>query len=90
LISATLPAICEGLCSSSQGPVMPNNVFKKVELVGTSPASISDAINNAIATASDTLSNVSWFEVQEVRGHVEDGKVSQYQVVVKVGFRIDK
>lgn len=67
---------------------MPNSVFKKIELVGTSPNSLSDAINNAVAAASSTLENVSWFEVQEIRGQIEDGKVSSYQVVVKVGFRI--
>ncbi|MFO1154097.1 MAG: dodecin [Rhodospirillales bacterium] len=67
---------------------MSNNVFKKVELVGTSSSSISDAIDNAIHAASSTLEQVTWFEVQEIRGHVENGKVSSYQVVVKVGFRV--
>lgn len=67
---------------------MANNVFQKVELVGTSNSTITEAINNAIASASDTVSNISWFEVQELRGHVENGKVSQYQVVVKVGARL--
>ena len=69
---------------------MPDSVYKKVELVGTSPNSISDAINNAIAAASATLDKVTWFEVAEMRGHVENGKVSQYQVVLKIGFRIDR
>ena len=68
---------------------MSNNVFKKVELVGTSSASISDAIDNAIHAASSTLQHVIWFEVQEVRGQVENGKVASYQVVVKVGFRVN-
>ena len=67
---------------------MPNSVYKKVELVGTSPASISEAINNAITTAAEEDPNVTWFEVSELRGHVENGKVSQYQVVVKVGSRV--
>lgn len=67
---------------------MPNSVFKKIELVGTSPDSISAAISNAVAAASSTLEKVSWFEVQEIRGQIDDGKVSSYQVVVKVGFRI--
>ena len=58
--------------------------------MGTSPDSISDAINNAIATAAQTLDNVTWFEVAEMRGHVENGKVSQYQVVLKVGFRVER
>jgi flavin-binding protein dodecin len=67
---------------------MSNSVYKKLELVGTSPTSISEAINNAIASAAEEDPNVTWFEVSELRGHVENGKVSQYQVVVKVGFRI--
>jgi hypothetical protein len=67
---------------------MSNPVYKKVELVGTSSTSISDAINKAIGTASATIENLGWFEVQEIRGHIEDGQVSQYQVVLKVGSRI--
>ena len=55
---------------------MPDSVYKKVELVGTSPNSISDAINNAIAAASASLEKVTWFEVSEMRGHVENGKDS--------------
>jgi flavin-binding protein dodecin len=66
---------------------MPNSVYKKVDFVGVSPNSISEAINNAIAHAS-TTEKVTWFEVVEMRGHVEDGKVTQYQVVLKVGFRV--
>ena len=67
---------------------MPDSVYKKVDYVGTSPNSISDAINSAIAHAA-TTENVSWFEVVEMRGHVENGKVTQYQVVLKVGFRVN-
>jgi flavin-binding protein dodecin len=69
---------------------MPNSVYKKVELVGCSPNSISEAINNAIGTAATTLDNLGWFEVQEMRGNIQDGKVSQYQVVLKVGFRVNR
>jgi hypothetical protein len=69
--------------------LMSNAVYKKVELVGTSGASISDAINNAIASASVSFGTLGWFEVQEIRGNIQDGKVSQYQVVVKVGYRIE-
>jgi dodecin len=70
--------------------MMSNSVYKKVELVGTSVTSMSDAINNAIATAAETINNITWFEVAEMRGHVENGKVSQYQVVLRVGFRIER
>lgn len=68
---------------------MGDRVYKKVELVGTSTVGVEDAIQNAIGTASKSLNNVDWFEVQEVRGHVEDGRVAHYQVVIKVGFRIE-
>lgn len=66
-----------------------NNVYKLVEIVGTSSESIADAVRNGIERACTTLKNVDWFEVGEVRGNVVDGKVSQFQVVVKVGFRLE-
>jgi len=59
-----------------------------IELVGSSPDSIEDAIHAAISRASSTLENVRWFEVLETRGHVEDGKVSHYQVTIKAGFTL--
>lgn len=68
---------------------MSSHVYKKVEIVGSSATSIEDAINNAITETSKSIKNVEWFEVQETRGHVENGKVQHYQVVVKVGFRIE-
>ena len=67
---------------------MSDHVYKKVELVGSSADSIEAAIENAIATASSSLTNLDWFEVTETRGHIENGKVAHYQVVLKVGFRI--
>ncbi|HOT83447.1 MAG: dodecin family protein [Rhodospirillales bacterium] len=67
---------------------MANAVFTKVEIVGTSPTSISDAITNAIGAAAASSPNLGWFEVQEIRGNIQDGKVSQYQVVIKVGSRV--
>jgi flavin-binding protein dodecin len=69
---------------------MPNRVYKKVELVGTSQQGIEDAIRNAISTASATLEHLDWFELVEVRGHIKDAAVDHYQVVVKVGFRIEQ
>lgn len=68
---------------------MGDHVYKKVEVVGSSKVSIDDAISQGIERTSKTVSNVEWFEVQEIRGHVEDGKVGHYQVVMKVGFRLD-
>ena len=69
---------------------MPNRVYRKIELVGTSRESIEDAIRNAIETASQTLRHMAWFEVKETRGHVTDGKVDHYQVVLKAGFRLER
>ena len=67
---------------------MSDHVYKIVELVGSSPTGIEDAIQAAIARASSTIDNIRWFEVLETRGHVEGGKVLHYQVTIKVGFTV--
>ena len=67
---------------------MSNHVYKKIELVGSSQSSIEDAIENALAAAAKTLHHLDWFVVVETRGHIVDGKVGHYQVVLKVGFRL--
>ncbi|MEJ2504399.1 MAG: dodecin family protein [Gemmatimonadota bacterium] len=68
---------------------MSDHVYKKLELTGSSPDSIDDAIRNAIDKASETVHNLRWFEVDEVRGHIEDGHVAHFQVSLKVGFTLD-
>jgi len=68
---------------------MTDHVYKVTELVGSSKTSIEDAIENALDRASKTLEHLDWFAVQETRGHIVDGKVGHYQVVLKVGFRLD-
>ena len=68
---------------------MSDHIYKKIELVGSSTSSIEDAIQQAITKASASLHNLDWFEVSETRGHIRDGKVAHYQVVLKVGFRLD-
>ncbi len=68
---------------------MTDHVYKKVELVGSSGDSIEAAIENAIRTAGKSLRNLDWFEVIDTRGYIKDGKVSYYQVELKVGFRIE-
>jgi len=68
---------------------MSNHIYKKIELVGSSPDSIEDAVKNALAKASGSLRNLRWFEVVETRGHVEDGKIGHWQVTLKVGFTLD-
>ncbi len=69
---------------------MSGQIFRKTEIVGTSDVSVSNAIDTAIGRATKTLRNVEWFEVGEIRGQVKDGKVSQYQVTLKVGFLLDE
>lgn len=66
-----------------------SNVYKVVELVGSSPDGIETAIQNAIERAGSTLRHIGWFEVLETRGHVENGRVAHYQVTLKVGFTLD-
>lgn len=68
---------------------MSDPVYKLIEIVGSSEKSSDDAIAIAIARASKTLHNLDWFEVQEIRGKIVSGKVSHYQVKLKVGFRLD-
>lgn len=68
---------------------MSSHTYKIIELVGTSTVSTDDAINNAISKAGRTLKHLDWFEVVETRGHIVDSKVAHYQVVLKVGFRIE-
>lgn len=68
---------------------MNDHVYKKVELVGSSKTSVTEAIETAISRASKTMRNLDWFEVDQIRGHIRNGSVEHYQVVVKVGFRID-
>ena len=68
---------------------MSDNVYKVVELAGSSATSIEDAIEGAIARASATIREIRWFEVVETRGHVENGRVAHYQVTLKIGFTLD-
>jgi flavin-binding protein dodecin len=66
-----------------------NHVYKMIELTGSSPNGIEDAVNNAVNRASKTVRNMRWFEVTETRGHIENGKISHWQVTLKVGFTLD-
>jgi flavin-binding protein dodecin len=68
---------------------MSDHVYKSVEITGTSPAGVKEAIDAAIAKASQTLRNLDWFEVIGMRGHIEDGRVAHYQVTLKIGFRLE-
>jgi flavin-binding protein dodecin len=68
---------------------VPEHIYKKIELTGSSTESIDQAIRNAVDKAAETIHNLRWFEVDEVRGHIENGAITHYQVTVKVGFTID-
>jgi dodecin len=67
---------------------MQEKTYKLIELVGVSSNSIEEAIQNAIARANQTLKNLDWFEVIESRGLIQEGKINQFQVKIKVGFRL--
>ena len=67
---------------------MNDNVYKIIEVVGSSATGIEDAIEKAIARASASLHDIRWFEVKETRGHVEDGRVAHYQVTLRIGFTL--
>lgn len=67
---------------------MSEKTYKLIELVGVSATSIEEAIQSAIARANQTLKNLDWFEVVEARGLIQEGKVNQFQVKLKVGFRL--
>lgn len=69
--------------------VMSTHIYKKIELVGSSPNSIEEAVQNAVTKASQSLRNLRWFEIVETRGDIENGIIAHWQVTVKVGFTLE-
>ena len=69
---------------------MADNTYKLVEIVGTSKDSFAKAAANGVERASKTLRNMDWFEVTDMRGRIANGKIAQYQVTMKIGFRLDE
>jgi flavin-binding protein dodecin len=67
-----------------------DHVYRLSEIVGSSTTGVDDAVRTAIRRASQTVRNIEWFEVQEVRGHVSDGEVAHVQVTLKIGFRVEE
>lgn len=63
--------------------------YKKIEVVGTSPKSVSEAIEVALKEAGKTVRNMAWFEVAEIRGAIRNAKVSEFQVTVRIGFKVE-
>ncbi|CAL9594942.1 Dodecin [Streptomyces sp. enrichment culture] len=68
---------------------MSNHTYRVTEIFGTSPEGVDQAVRNGISRASQTLRNLDWFEVTQVRGQIEDGRVAHWQVGLKVGFRLE-
>jgi flavin-binding protein dodecin len=66
-----------------------SNTYKKIEIVGTSEKSFEEAVRNGVQRASETVKNMSWFEVAELRGRIDDGAAAEFQVTLKIGFRIE-
>ncbi|MFD0021250.1 dodecin [Streptomyces sp. NPDC058382] len=69
---------------------MSNHTYRVTEIVGTSHEGIDAAIRNGVTRASETLHNLDWFEITQVRGQIVDGRIEHYQVGLKVGFRLDE
>ena len=68
---------------------MADHIYKKIELVGSSPKGIEEAVQNALTRAKKTVRNMRWFEVSDTRGYLEDGKIAHWQVTLKVGFTLE-
>jgi len=81
--------LCE-ICFWNGTTHMSEHVYKSVELTGSSTVGTDDAIRKAVARASKTLHNLRWFEVTQVRGHLEGGQITHWQVTVKVNFTLDE
>jgi flavin-binding protein dodecin len=69
---------------------MDEHVYKIIQIAGSSETSIEDAIQTAVTKAGQSLHGLRWFEVLETRGHIENGRIKHYQVVIKVGFTLDE
>ena len=67
-----------------------SSTYKVIELVGTSPSSFAEAVKSAVAEAANTVRHMDWFEVVNERGRIVDGKVGEFQVTLKVGFKIER
>ncbi|MPY60773.1 dodecin [Streptomyces spongiae] len=69
---------------------MSDHTYRVTEIVGSSPEGVDQAIRNAISRASQTLRELDWFEVTQIRGHIENGEIEHFQVGLKVGFRLEE
>jgi dodecin len=75
---------------TEKGTPMTDRTYKRIDIVGTSPDGVDQAIRNGLSKAAQTVRHLDWFEVDEIRGHLQEGEIGHFQVVMKVGFRIDE
>ena len=68
---------------------MSNHIYKTIELVGSSTRGMEDAVQKAVAKASETVRNLRWFQVTDTRGHIEEGRIAHWQVTLKIGFTLE-
>lgn len=69
---------------------MAEHVYKKIEIVGSSPNGLEEAVRNALSRARETIRNMRWFEVIDTRGYIDDGKIAHWQVTLKIGFTLEE
>ena len=79
-----------GIISSADNERMPDHVYKKIEIVGSSPKGYEEAVQNALLRATKTIRNMRWFEITETRGNIDEGKIDEWQVTLKIGFTLDE
>ena len=75
---------------SADNERMVDHVYKKIEIVGSSPNGFEEAVQNALARAQKTVRSMRWFEVTETRGYIDEGKVGDWQVTLKIGFTLEE
>jgi flavin-binding protein dodecin len=78
------------IVSSADNDRMADHVYKKIEIVGSSPNGFEEAVQNALSRAKKTVRNMRWFEVTETRGCIDEGKVAEWQVTLKIGFTLEE
>jgi flavin-binding protein dodecin len=66
-----------------------SDIYKSIEITGSSTESIADAVRQAVSKAGETVRQLDWFEVTGIRGHIEDGQVAHFQVTTKIGFKLE-
>jgi len=68
---------------------MPDHIYKHIELTGSSKNSIEEAVQNAVVKANESVRNMRWFQMVDLRGHIDNGNVSHWQVIIKIGFTLE-